>query len=651
MRFAAATPCVLVLLNVISSAQLRAEPLGTSFTYQGLLTQAGVPVNGPLDLVFTLWDDSVSVNPVNQLGSQLVPGVNIVEGLFTVTLNGGGEFGPVAFNGQALWLEVTISGTPLLPRQPLTSAPYALRSRRVENLELTDHVVLGDGTNFGSLTVLDGGNTSVYADGDVGWIQADRGFELYAFQDEFSAGAFQRQAWGGWLVTRDETGATTTRLGSSSADGGFMELYRATGGTSLFLDGDDGTGGGFLSARDQFQTSRIELEGAVGSISLMGVDGQQRGYFSAGNSGTLTLRDNSNPPSETARLLGNTTSGGSLQLFGAGGTPLGVLLDGDDGNGGEILLRNDANTVTVELNGNDGNSGVVEVSNNANAVTVSLNGNDGDGGGRITVFDGTRETIRLDGSGSGGGAGMNLFNSAGQATISFDADESDNSEITMLNSAGSTRVYMTSASATGGGFMRLHDASGHATIEMTGAESAATGGCIAVSRTDGTPTVRIDGDFNGRGRVTTCELEITGGCDLSEHFDISAGTGSTIQPGHVVCIDPKNPTGLRVSESAYDRRVAGIVSGAGGVRPGMLMSHRGTIADGKHPVALTGRVYCWCDASEAPIEPGDLLTTASTPGHAMKVTEHTKAQGAILGKAMGSLREGRSLVLVLVSLQ
>jgi hypothetical protein len=46
-----------------------------------------------------------------------------------------------------------------------------------------------------------------------------------------------------------------------------------------------------------------------------------------------------------------------------------------------------------------------------------------------------------------------------------------------------------------------------------------------------------------------------------------------------------------------------------------------------------------------------MLTTSSTPGHAMKVTNHAKAQGAILGKAMTGLKNGRGAVLVLVTLQ
>jgi hypothetical protein len=83
----------------------------------------------------------------------------------------------------------------------------------------------------------------------------------------------------------------------------------------------------------------------------------------------------------------------------------------------------------------------------------------------------------------------------------------------------------------------------------------------------------------------------------------------------------------------------------------MMMSQTGTLADGQHPVALSGRVYCWVDASRGAIKPGDLLTTSSTPGHAMKATNAARAQGAIIGKAMTGLKSGRGLVLVLVNLQ
>ena len=51
------------------------------------------------------------------------------------------------------------------------------------------------------------------------------------------------------------------------------------------------------------------------------------------------------------------------------------------------------------------------------------------------------------------------------------------------------------------------------------------------------------------------------------------------------------------------------------------------------------------NAYNGPIEPGDLLTTSNVPGHAMKVSDYERAQGAILGKAMSSLESGRGPVL------
>ncbi len=151
------------------------------------------------------------------------------------------------------------------------------------------------------------------------------------------------------------------------------------------------------------------------------------------------------------------------------------------------------------------------------------------------------------------------------------------------------------------------------------------------------------------GTLAAKIVQITG-ADFSEKFEVRRGE-TRIEPGFVVSIDPANPGKLAVSAKAYDRRVVGIVSGAGGIRTGMLMGQPGTMADGDQPVALSGRVYVWADASNGSIEPGDLLTTSNVPGHAMKVTKHGKAQGAVLGKAMTGLSSGRGMVLVLVTLQ
>lgn len=165
-----------------------------------------------------------------------------------------------------------------------------------------------------------------------------------------------------------------------------------------------------------------------------------------------------------------------------------------------------------------------------------------------------------------------------------------------------------------------------------------------------------DLSISDTGVTSVRVLQITGGADFAENFDVNAApTASSetakVEAGMVVSIDPTSPGKLALSAQAYDRRVAGIISGAGGVNPGMTLRQEGTLANGKQPVALSGRVYCWVDASQGAVEPGDLLTTSATLGHAMKVMDAAKAQGAIIGKAMTSLKEGKGLVLVLVTLQ
>jgi hypothetical protein len=107
---------------------------------------------------------------------------------------------------------------------------------------------------------------------------------------------------------------------------------------------------------------------------------------------------------------------------------------------------------------------------------------------------------------------------------------------------------------------------------------------------------------------------------------------------------------LKLTDQPYDTHVAGVVSGANGIHPGIQMHQEGMLEGGKN-VALSGRVYVQADTSNGAIRPGDLLTTSSSAGRAMRVSDHSKAQGAILGKAMTGLKDGQGVVLVLVTLQ
>jgi hypothetical protein len=71
----------------------------------------------------------------------------------------------------------------------------------------------------------------------------------------------------------------------------------------------------------------------------------------------------------------------------------------------------------------------------------------------------------------------------------------------------------------------------------------------------------------------------------------------------------------------------------------------------RQPIALVGKVFCMVDATLAPVEVGDLLTSSGTEGHAMKALDSNLAFGSVIGKAMAPLSEGRGLIPILVTLQ
>ena len=184
-----------------------------------------------------------------------------------------------------------------------------------------------------------------------------------------------------------------------------------------------------------------------------------------------------------------------------------------------------------------------------------------------------------------------------------------------------------------------------------GSRSGAAGGWLGTNSNHplhlfvngGQPALTV----NTNNTVSVKVLTITGGADVAEPFPMKE---EKLEKGSVVVIDAEHPGRLKRSTQAYDRRVAGIVSGANGINPGIALHQEGAM-EGDQNIALSGRVYVEADASNGAIQPGDMLTTSDTPGHAMKGTDHARVQGAVIGKAMSALPEGSGMVLVLVTLQ
>ena len=357
-------------------------------------------------------------------------------------------------------------------------------------------------------------------------------------------------------------------------------------------------------------------------------------------SGTMNFYDGSGSTVNNKVIINTSTDGGLFDLYNSAGLRT-VRLDGSESStfpGGVLNLFNRNGNESIQILADGGGYGGTAANPSA-GITVRR-GNLGaaqlattDDGGLVRAFStagATRATMYANRSLTGGG-GLVLLESSG---------------------GGGVELRGQNTTTNNGGYGVFFQDIGSVGVVIEGSEANGQGGQINLYRADGTATISIDADFNGDGRIVTQELQITGGSDLSEQFDIAGVNGEAVKPGMLVSIDPKNPGALIVSTGAYDKTVAGIISGAGGVKTGLMMGQKDTKADGKHAVALTGRVYCYVDATEQAIEPGDLLTSSATAGYAMKACDSARSQGTVIGKAMTTMAKGeKGLVLVLVNLQ
>jgi hypothetical protein len=152
-----------------------------------------------------------------------------------------------------------------------------------------------------------------------------------------------------------------------------------------------------------------------------------------------------------------------------------------------------------------------------------------------------------------------------------------------------------------------------------------------------------NGDVTTHGTQTITGDVVLTNADCAEEFDIAEAV--EIEPGTVMVLCDEAT--LRPREHAYDKHVIGVISGAGDYRPAIVLDKQPE--QGKRlPVALLGKVFCKVDAGYGVIEVGDLLTTSTTPGHAMKATD---SFGAVIGKALRPLREGQGLIPIVIALQ
>jgi len=466
------------------------------------------------------------------------------------------------------------------------------------------------------------------------------------------------EVFSGKVEVQDASTQTTITLNGDNAsvriggDGhaGFIRLDDATGTARIALNANQGdvfvqnkSGNQVISMRGDTGVIAAGANGIRGTLRLADGDGEHRirletetgGVFVGGHgaNGLLVLfpsnGDNSTFDESTALLsgqdaalrLGGNSQSGAVTLRNGGGVNRIELHAGN----GRLVLRSAAWVEVVRLDGDTGEiilrgvnppgHGLPRIRLNPGGANIYVGGNgqDGDlvlfraGGDNQTAAAGT---IHLNGE----AGNMRLGANGTSGRVSLDGP------------AGESRVVLDAAG--GNIWLGGHGADGDLVIFPKSA-----------TQTDTTDqaTIHLNGDA---GDI------ILKNADCAEDFD--AADGEPLEPGVVVVLDAE--CRLRRCTEAYDRRVAGVISGAGNYKPGLLLDRR-VPAGNRKPVALAGKVHCRVDARYASIAVGDLLTSSPTAGCAMKAVDSARSFGAVIGKALKALDDGDGLIPILVALQ
>jgi hypothetical protein len=342
--------------SVLDSVDITIRGMGTAFTYQGSLNDAGSPANGLYDFQFRLYDDANTVDG-NQVGITIdVNDLDVIEGYFTLEL----DFGPDVFTGSARWLETTVAQSDgsdpctLTPRVELTPTPYAIYAKtagvqaplHLTDLVISDAVIKGTNvTNDGSgvAGVNTGGGNGVYGSSNNG--DGVRGENLstghYGQLGTTVDGAFgQSSAPGGSGVAGVNTGVGNGVYGRSNNGKGVHGV--SSDGLAGYFNGDvtltkpAGQGGGELVLRTATynEAGRYRIRFENNGLGVFAGDDTQNQEFSfLSKWGGIREYD--------ARLTIHGKASGSWGKF------IELTHDGTDGkvitDTGNILLLPDAN--------------------------------------------------------------------------------------------------------------------------------------------------------------------------------------------------------------------------------------------------------------------------------------------------------------------
>lgn len=641
--------------------------LSTQFTYQGELQADSALANGQYQIRFAAYDAAIGGT---QLGSTQVAVVDVVNGKFTVFL----DFGTTLSNANShLEVGVRPSGsadpyTNLVPRQRLSATPNALFASSSATAGTANFATNAGNANFATSA----SSASSAQSAQTASFATSAGNANFASNASTASNALNSTSLGGqapsFYLNATNLNAGTipdARLGATVARTDLTQIFTAANTFSNAANSFTGVGSGLTA----LNASNIST-GILANARTSGV--------ATPTANTLVLRDGA----------GNVAGNNVVASFFIGNGSLITNLDAADLATGIIpaarlpswLARTDApNNFGAFTNNFGGFVGIGTTTPGAPlnvagpGPTLGMFGSPAVGSTQLVL--GTNAAANGYATIQGIKASGSLFgdvvmNPAGGRVGIVEATPDarlhvlgDSNVTTIIDSNATTGTWLAinnRSDVTGGRFWNLISTgnangtgSGNLLFAVGNALGTADAIPMIITRQGriGVGTTAPATELHVVGTTRTNVLEIMGGSDIAEPYSVAPSEGVAPVPGMVVSIDPDHVGKLRVSTGAYDTTVAGIVSGANGVNVGLTLRQEGSsVADGSLPIANVGRVWCLVDADAGAIQPGDLLTTSNTPGHAMKA-DPSKANGAILGKAMSRLESGKGMVLVLVGLQ
>ncbi len=273
-----------------SAGLAQAQPLTETFTYQGRLSDNAALADGFYDFQFRLFRDAAATALLGNVITR--SNVEVVDGLFTVTVNFGGA--GLLFDGDRRWLELSVrtagsgSYTALSPAQEITAAPHATFSSFAGFAEMAE-ASMGDLTDaYNNGSILDAASGPLQILNSAGGL-----FDPATLQLGTNGGG----AGGALIITSSNGNEAVVAEALGSSNSGNLQVFNATGTPIITaqMDGSLNNGGYF----------NVYRRGASGTGSSVGF--QVDGNFAGNESTHVTIRGDANTMTFQTHVSGDAS--------------------------------------------------------------------------------------------------------------------------------------------------------------------------------------------------------------------------------------------------------------------------------------------------------------------------------------------------------